>query len=375
VSGSSNDDGGPPADAEVPQSRPDADPVRRLTTAVFVLLLLLFAWYVAADRFAPWTDQARVHAYVVPIAPKIPGRVIAVNVTENQIVAAGDLLARIDPRDYELAVAQAEAALELAGRDAGASTEEVSVAQARLAEARTQLRFVEQQAGRYLELARKGTVSRADADRAEAELDAAASRVESASAELERAKEKMGAKGNENAKVRDAIAALEQARINVAETQITAPGNGGITNLTLDVGRYASAGEPLMTFVSFTDVWVQANLKENSIGHVEPGNRVDIVLDSAPGRVFPGEVVSKGFAVDQPSSGEAGQAITISTTSGWLRDAQRFPVRIRFTDDSVRGYRRAGGQADVQIYTGDHALLNALGWLWIRLLSWLSYVY
>jgi len=351
------------------------DPVRRFTLLVGAVVVALLAWYVAADRLAPWTDQARVQAYVLAITPKVSGRVVSVNVADDQVVKAGELMVQIDPRDYELAVAAAEAALELAGQDVGASTDDVSVAQAKLTEARTRLAFVEQQAARYLELARKGTVSEADADRARAELDAAKAQVESARSELERARKTMGASGAENPKVRDALAALEQARINLAETDIVAPGDGGVTNLTLDVGAYATAGKPLMTFVSFTDVWIQANLRENSIGNVKAGDPVDVLLDSAPGKVFPAEVVSMGFAVDQPSTGEAGDAITIRESSGWLRDAQRFPVRIRFTDDSARGLQRAGGQADVQIYTGGNWVLNALGWLWIRLLSVLSFVY
>jgi len=79
--------------------------------------------------------------------------------------------------------------------------------------------------------------------------------------------------------------------------------------------------------------------------------------------------------VEQPSGGAIGGLIQVKGNSGWLRDAQRFPVAIKFNDDSAHGFRRAGAQADVQIYTGDNAILNRLGWLWIRLLSYLSYVY
>ena len=85
---------------------------------------------------------------------------------------------------------------------------------------------------------------------------------------------------------------------------------------------------------------------------------------------------AKGYAVQQPTQGAPGSLVTVKTSSGWLRDAQRFPVIIRFDDDSARGYRFIGGQADVQIYTQkSNALLNGLGSAWIRLMSWLSYVY
>ena len=101
---------------------------------------------------------------------------------------------------------------------------------------------------------------------------------------------------------------------------------------------------------------------------------MDISLDVAPGRIFKGNVVSVGFAVSHETGGDVGELDTIQGKSGWLRDAQRFPVNIAFDDESARSLRRLGGQADVQFY-GDSGLLNGLGWLWIRLLSWLSYVY
>lgn len=373
------DAGKPPA--EPPDTAPAGqkkapDPVKRFTWVVLLVIVLLFVWYVLADRHAPWTDQARVHAWIVPISPKISGKVTKVQVAQDQIVKAGDLLVQIDPRDYELAVEKAEADLELAGQGIGASTEQVVVAEAGLTEARTQLAFYQAQAERYLKLADQGTISKSEADQTRSEVAKAEARVKSAEAELEKAKDQLGAEGKDNASMRAAIAALEKARIDLAETSIHAPSDGGITNLKIEKGYYANAGTPLMTFVSFSDVWIQANIRENGIGNIKLGDPVEIALDMAPGQVFQGKVFSRGFAVDQPSGGAAGEATTIKSDSGWLRDAQRFPVVIHFADnDSATGYRFAGGQADVQIYTGDHVILNALGRLWIRLMSWLSYVY
>jgi multidrug resistance efflux pump len=351
------------------------DPVKSLTWLVFGIIMLLALWYFFADRYAPWTDQARVQAWVVPIAPKVSGKVVKVDVVQDQAVGAGALLVEIDPREYELAVAQAEADLEVAGQNVGASTEQVAVAEASLSEARTQLALVEAQAARFLTLAEKGTVSRAEADSARAEVAKAESRVASAIAELEQAKEQLGARGNDNAAVRSALAALERARIDLAETRIVAPTGGGITNLKIQKGYYANAGTPIMTFVSDQDVWIQANFRENSLAHIDPGDPVEIALDMAPGRIFKGRVFSRGFAVAVGNDAAAGQTATVKSESGWLRDAQRFPVIINFDDDSARGLRLVGGQADVQVYTGDHSVLNALGWIWIRLMSGFSFVY
>ena len=123
------------------------------------------------------------------------------------------------------------------------------------------------------------------------------------------------------------------------------------------------------------DVWVKAYLRENSLEHMQKGNPVEISLDALPGRIFLGEVSSIGFAVRPPSSGDAGELENVKEDSGWLRDAQRFPVIIHFSDDAARGFLRHGAQADVQIYTGDNTIVNALGRLWIRFMSVLSYVY
>jgi multidrug resistance efflux pump len=363
------------ATTKQPTTGQQRDPVKPFTWLVFGLIVLLALWYFFADRYAPWTDQARVQAWVVPIAPKVSGKVVKVNVVKDQVVEPGDLLIEIDPREYELAVEQAEADLEVAGQNMGANTEQVAVAEASLSEARTQLALVEAQAERYLALAEKGVTSKADADSARAEVAKAESRVASAIAELQQAKEQLGAEGNDNAAVRSALAALETARIDLAETRIFAPTGGGVTNLKIQKGYYANAGSPIMTFVSDQDVWIQANFRENSLAHIDPGDPVEIALDMAPGRIFKGQVFSRGFAVSQDNDTAAGQAANVKSETGWLRDAQRFPVIINFDDDSARGYRLVGGQADVQVYAGDHSILNALGWLWIRLMSGLSFVY
>jgi len=353
------------------------DPVRRLTLIVVCVIIVLFIWYVAADRFAPWTDEARVQGYIVPIVAEVSGRVLEVNVENDQIVKTGEELLRIDPRDYDIAVRRGQAALDTAGQQVGASAAGVKSAAAKLTESRARLRNAQQDFDRVENIFRQdpGAVSKAERIRKREASAQAQAQVSLAEAELERAKEQLGEEGKDNPALKSAVAALEQAQIDFKRTTIYAPGLGIITNLKIDVGHYANAGTPLMTFVSGTDVWIQANMRENSIGHVKPGNEVDLVLDVAPGRVFKGVVKSIGVGVGQGGAESLGELQTIKSTSGWLRDAQRFAVIIDFADDEAYGLRRAGGQVDVQIYTGDHTILNALGWMWIRFLSVLSYVY
>jgi len=353
------------------------DPVRWATLFVLIFCLFLFVWYVAADRLAPWTDQARVQGFIIPITPKVSGEVIKVNVVADQVVMKGDLLLEVDPEDYEIAVRRAESNLELAGQDVGASSANIDSTIAQLSEARAQLKKKQSDLQRAQNIYNKdpGAMSEAEIDRRQAGVEQSESKVTSLRAEVEKAKQQAGSEGEDNARIRDARAALKQAQINLSETKLYAPSDGGITNLTVDEGFYAKSGTPLMTFISATDVWVKAYLRENSLSNLKIGDAVEILLDVAPGKIFKGEVSTIGYGVSQPSGGATGELETVKADSGWLRDAQRFPVIIKFSDDSSRGIRRHGGQADVQIYTGDHFIVNTLGRIWIRLMSYLSYVY
>lgn len=351
------------------------DPVRKATKYVLIIVAILFIWYVVADRIAPWTDQARVQAYVIPIVPQVSGRVVEVDVVKDQVVEPGHVLLKIDSSDYQLAVEAAEAALELAGQEIGAGTATVTTAQAKLVEAITNLEHAETQSARVFELEKKQIMSQAEGDKARAVVKQAKAQVDSARAELEKAKQALGVQGEANPRIRAAIADLKRAQLDLSRTTLKAPSKGGITNLQIEEGYFASAGVPLMTFIEFDNVWIQANMRENNIANIEAGDAVDIVLDVAPGKVFTGRVSSVGFAVDTATMGEVGGLATVEGKTGWLRDAQRFPVIIVFDDDSARGLRRLGGQADVLVYTSNNWIINPLGWLYIRLLSWLSYVY
>ena len=130
-----------------------------------------------------------------------------------------------------------------------------------------------------------------------------------------------------------------------------------------------------MTFVTTKEAWIEAYMRENNIANIQAGDPVEIALDIAPGKIFKGEVVSIGFAVSYGQSNNLGTLPTIPQTAGWLRDPQRFPVIIKFSDDSAQGLRRVGAQADVTVYTEGTFIMKALAKLAIRVKSWFSYVY
>lgn len=350
------------------------DKVRKLTNCLLASVAFILLFSIVADRIIPITDSARVQAYIVPIKPEVSGKVLDIKVKPNQLVEEGEVLATLDPSDYQIAVKQAEENLEIAGQNVGAQTANVASAQARLTSALVEQQNTQLQTNRILAIAKKGVVSKSDADQARAALATAKAAVTNAEADLERAKQEMGKQGEENSQVKAAILALEQAQINLERTTITAPTQGGISNFNLSEGFYASAGQAIMTFVSTQDIWVEAYFRENSLGNIKVGDKVEIALDFVPGKIVSGTVISVDWGVDWGQQDQAGKLAQANQQTGWLRQTQMLPITIEFDRNEVRGLLRIGGQADVIVYSSDNFVFNAIGKVWIRLISFLSYV-
>jgi multidrug resistance efflux pump len=350
--------------------------LRRWTLAILVLCVLLFGWTLIADRLTPYTSDAGVRTFVVRIRPEVSGKIIEVAVHDNQMVRTGALLYRIDPTPFRIAVERAEAKLAAAGQAVGASTAAVDEAQAQLVQEIAQRDNVREQTARAFELVRVGVYPPARRDQAQSQLDAAEAQVQRAQASLEQARQALGPQGADNPQIREALAALEQARLDLARTTLLAPGDGVVSNLQLNIGQYAAAGQPALTFLDARLVWLQAFLRENSLEYIKPGAPAEVVLDVLPGRVLPAQVQSVGWGVGEGDvDPTTGLPKTRQGTGGWLAPAQRFPVQLAFdtTEGPPHGVRY-NARANVIVYTGEHPVANALAWLWIRLISVLTYV-
>lgn len=223
--------------------------IRRLTLAILGLCGFMLVWYLIADRYTPYTNQARVTGNIIPIVPKVSGEVISVDVGVNQVVQAGDILLQIDPSDYDIAVSKAAASLEQAGQDVGAGTENLAVAEAELSQSQTQLAYVIAQSKRVFELERRGILPVSDGDKARAEVEKSHADVDSARAKLQRSQQKLGDQGADNPRIQQALAALQDARLDLSRTAIKAPTRGGVTSVAIAAGNYATSGQALMTFV------------------------------------------------------------------------------------------------------------------------------
>ena len=352
-----------------PASRPRS--LRSVALIVLALLVLLFAVSIAMERSTPSSSQATVQAYVVSMAAEVPGRVSEVAVVDNARVRTGEVLFRVDPQPYRIAVEEAEARLERIGQGVGASMSGIDAAQARVVDARANRDNIRQQAGRVMQLVQRGVYPQARYDEAKAGLDRSDAMVAAAEADLERARRELGPVGDSNPQVREALAALERARLDLARTAVAAPADGVVTNLQLAPGQFVGAGQAALTFLDAGTVWIAAAFKENSLEHVRAGNTAEVVFDSLPGRVFAARVESVGWGVSSGDPRSAGLP-TVRSDSGWIRDPQRFPVRLVLDGDRPSG-PRYGSQANIVIYTGDNPVMNALGAFWIRLVSVLTY--
>ena len=319
-----------------------------------------------------------MHALVVPIAARVSGIVTDVAVANNEYVSADQELLQIDRNRYELAVETAQANLQSARQATGASTANVDAARASVAAAEAGLIRARQDAVRLRRIKEEdpGAISVRRVEQAEAGLSVARSQLTASQANLEKAIQDLGEAGEENFRILQAQAALDQAQLDLSWTSVRAPDDGLLTDVRLDRGNFAAAGAPLMTFIAIHNIWVQADFTENNLGHIDPGDRVEILFDSLPGRVFPGRVRSTGFGV-AISSAPLGNLPTIENDRQWLRDAQRFPVLVEFQLED-RGERlgiRVGSQASVIVYTGDNWLFNFVGKMYIRIASILTYAF
>ena len=374
----------PAAETEIeqPKSR------RRGILVVVILVLVLVAaglWW--RSTLSEDTDDAQVNGHLIQVSARINGQVLHVDVNENQVVKAGDPIAELDPRDYQVAVENAQAALASAQANAAAASvnvpitsintgsnirsagADVSGTQAGVEQAQHQLEAAHDRVGqakannvkaqadleRYKPLVEKDVISKQQFDAAVAAADSAKAALSDARA-TERAagdavkvanehaaQAQAGLKSAETgpqqvaaqsarakqaeAQVEQAQAQLDQAKLNLSYTKIVAPGAGIITRKSVEIDQNVSTGQNLLTLVSLDDLWVTANFKETQLRHMSAGQPVEIDVD-ATGKTYHGKVTQIG--------GATGSVLSLfppeNATGNYVKVVQRLPVRIDFTD-------------------------------------------
>ena len=309
-----------------------------------VLLVAAIAWlwgwqWLTIGRFEETTDNAYVRADITAVAPKVAGYVVEVHVDDNATVAAGNILFRIDARDYRAKLAQTEANVAsaraaLVNIDAEKRLQEAVIAQAE-AQLEAQLaaqRLATQQFTRYQSLVRTQAVSEAQLDERAAEKAKAGASVVSAQAGIQAQRRKLDVLAAQRDAAQAALSQAEASRtlaqIDLDNTTVHAAVSGVIGNRQVRVGRFVSAGAPLLDIVPVKDVWIVANFKETQLGNIRVGQPVRVSIDGYPDAQVRGIVDSLA-----PGSGAAFSLIPPDNATGnFVRVVQRVPVKIRLTD-------------------------------------------
>ena len=368
----------PPPPAPPPAPEPGKGS-RRGAIIVIALIVASLVWHFVADRLTPYTSQARIQAFVVPVAAEVSGTVLKVHVKNNDEVKPGQPLFDIDPTQYRIALARATSDYESVRLSVTGSNEGVEAARQSLQASKAAHVYAQQDAERLEQIYKEdpGAISLRRVQNAQANRVKARSAEAAAEADLRRAIAAAGEQGDKNAQLASARAAIEKAELDLRRTNVVAPSGGSVTDLQTDVGRFAQAGAAAMTLIAIHDLWINADMTENNLGNIKPGAPAAIVLDVMPGEVLKGRVRSVGTGIAPGKQAQPGTLPEVENSRDWLRQAQRFPVAVEFDPaerERLRGVR-IGGQADVLVYTGDNPVMNFLGRVFIRVMSYFSYLY
>ena len=307
--------------------------------------------YITSGRFAS-TDNAYVEADRVTIAPQVSGRVVEVDVRENQPVKKGDVLFRLDAEPLEIAKARMHEPVESVQSLLDAARSGYRSAEADIRSSAADLKYKEQQFKRMQELRGRGLVAQQALDDAANNLAAARAKQDSNNAALSKAQNLLGGlpqtPDEQLAGYKLALAQLAQAKLDLEHATVRAPMDGVIGKTTLQPGDFLTIGQAAMPLVA-TTLWVDANYKETDLTHVAVGQNATIEVDTFPGKKWQARVAS----ISPASGAEFSVLPAQNATGNWVKIVQRIPVRLAIEEGNHDGMiLRAGMSAVVEIDTG-----------------------
>jgi membrane fusion protein (multidrug efflux system) len=319
--------------------------------------------YFTTGRYLESTDDAYVKADSTIISPKVSGYIAQVLVGDNQPVKAGELLARIDDRDFRTALEQAQA--DVAGSEAAVRNLDAQVALQRpvieqgtadVDAAEANLQFAQEERARYDDLMKTGSGTIQRAQQTDAALREKIAQLQHGKSALHAAERKVDVLTTERAKavaqLDHARAVAHQAALNLSYTEIIAPVDGTVGARSLRVGQFVQAGTQLMAIVPLNAIYVVANFKETQLTYVRNGQPVEIRIDGFRGTRLKGHVDSLS-----PASGlEFALLPPDNATGNFTKIVQRVPVKIALDDDSLNGLLRPGMSAEPTVDTKAIAL-------------------
>ena len=322
------------------------------------LSLAAYAYHWATfGRFIESTDDAYVGGDITVIAPKVAGFIERVGVTDNQSVKAGDLLVKLDDKDYRAALDRAQANADaqqatLVNLDATRHLQDAVIEQARagVRAADAELKRARDDEERFRELSAHSAASIQVYQKAAADYEQAGAQVQKSRAAVEAAERELevidSRKRQAQAALAEANANVDIARLNLSYTELRSPIDGVVGNRSARTGAYAAIGTQLISVVPASGLWVDANFKESQLAHMQAGQRVSVSADVLPGHDFVGRVASLA-----PATGAEFSVLPAENATGnFTKIVQRVPVRVLLEGDaSMLGRLRPGLSVSVDV--------------------------
>jgi len=319
-----------------------------------ILVLLVAGWfYVTSGRYVS-TDDAFVKTDLVNVSAQVSGQVVAVNVTNNQPVAAGDPLFEIDPASYQIALNQADADLTNVAAQIAALRASYLEKSANLRNVEDMIQFQQREFNRQTNLRSSGVASEQKVDEARRALDNALRQADVVRQQMAAIQAQLGGDvtkpTEEMALYRAALARRNDAALALARTKVVAPAAGVVANVTLRPGNFVTAGTAVFSLAEIDHTWVDAFFKETDLTHVVAGQRATVTVDAYPGITWTAKVESLS-----PASGNEFSLLPAQNSSGnWVKVVQRIPVRLAIDPQPNAPQLRAGMSVMAEIDTGPH---------------------
>ncbi len=336
--------------------------------------IVLFLYIIIADRHAPLTTEGRVHGHVVQVAPEVSGRVTEVMVKNNESVRKGDILFKLDSRQFEIALDKARLSLQSAKEKEVALHAQKSAAIANITRAKATHDNAHSEYKRVLKLSKQQVVSLSTLDEVTKQYQIAKAALEVERQNLKVLQAQLSHGEEATTEVRLAENQVERAKFELEKTNVRSPSDGIVTNLRLEVGTPANANMPLLTFVSSGSLWVAADFREKSVTRVNDAYKALVTFDAYPGRVFQYDVESRDHGVSSGQQTPNGTLTEIQVNNRWVRDAQRTRINLE-NDQPLPSSLFVGSRATMVLHSGNNVFWRTVAKIRIRMISMFHFIY